>query len=409
MNDKSKYLGFIACIALFVFLVTFPLTAFSQAKDKIRMGTAISLSGPYAAGAGMTTLPNYNMWVEEVNAKGGIMVKSLGKRLPVELITYDDKSDIGTNVKLLEKLILEDKVDLVLPPWSTAMHFAVAPVVSKHGYPIMGVTTGSQKMVDKIHEIPYFFQVLNMPRQQAPALVEILVEVGVKRVAVIYVADLHGIEWTAELVPAMGIAGLDLVKYKSYPLGIKDMSLLIKEAKAANVDAFIAFTYPPESMLLTKQAIELEFNPKALYVGIGAQFPTYRDAFGVNAVEGIMSQGVWNPKVPYAGAREYFDRHVKRWKKEPDRSGSAMVYSTMQVLEQAIDKVGSLDRKQIRDVIAKETFPTVMGPVKFVNQVLHEHPGHIGQWRNGEFEVVGPKEKRTAGAPLFPKPPWPKK
>jgi len=86
-----------------------------------------------------------------------------------------------------------------------------------------------------------------------------------------------------------------------------------------------------------------------------------------------------------------------------------MVWSTLQVLEQAIDKVGSLDRKKLRDVIASETFPTVMGPVKFVDQVLQEHPGHIGQWQKGEFEVVGPKEKRTGKAPVFPKPEWPKK
>ena len=90
----------------------------------------------------MTQIPNYKMWVEEVNAKGGIYVKEYGKKLPVELIIYDDKSDVGTMVKLVEKLILQDKVDLLLPPWGTAMHFAIAPVATKYGYPVIGPTEG---------------------------------------------------------------------------------------------------------------------------------------------------------------------------------------------------------------------------------------------------------------------------
>lgn len=408
MNHTQKYSKLMAYIVLFVCFLAIPLTH-SQPKDKIRIGTAISLSGPYAPGAGMTTLPNYNMWAEEVNARGGIYVKNLGKRLPVELIIHDDKSDIGAAVKLTEKLILEDKVDLLLPPWGTAMHFAIAPVYSKHGYPIMGVTVGSQKLIDKIHEIPYFFQVFGVARQKAPALIDILKELGVKRVAVIYVADLHGIEWMAELVPAIGIAGFEMVVYTSYPMGIKDMSSLLKRVKAADVDAFLAFTYPAESFLLTEQALVVDLNPKVFYVGIGVMFPTYRDRFGAATVEGIMGEGVWNPKVRAPGAREYFDRHLKRWGREADRSGSAMTWATLQVLEQAIEKAGTLDRKKIRDVIASETFSTVIGPVKFVDQVLQEYPGLIGQWQKGEYEVIAPKEKRTGADPIFPKPAWPKK
>ena len=146
MKDRMKYLRVTAFLALLVMFMILPCTSFSQTKDKIRIGNAISLSGPYAPGAGMTQIPNYDMWAEEVNAKGGIYVKSYDKRLPVEIIRYDDKSDIGTAVKLVEKLILEDKVDLLLPPWGTAMHFAVAPVANKYGYPLIGPTISSEKL-----------------------------------------------------------------------------------------------------------------------------------------------------------------------------------------------------------------------------------------------------------------------
>ena len=161
--------------------ITFSLPAHS--KDKILIGSAISLSGPYAPGAAMTQIPNYKMWVEEVNAEGGIFVKEYNKRLPLELIIYDDKSDIGTAVKLVEKLVLQDKVDLLLPPWGTAMHFAIAPVANKYGFPLIGPTISSEKLREVAHTIPYFFGILNMPREQGKALADLLAELGIKKVA----------------------------------------------------------------------------------------------------------------------------------------------------------------------------------------------------------------------------------
>src|SRR4030067_2116332 len=277
MNDKVKYFKLIACIILLVFFTTFPFTAFSQSKDKIRIGTAISLSGPYAPGAGMTQIPNYNMWVEEVNAKGGLLIKKLNKRLPVELITYDDKSDIGTAVKLVEKLILEDKVDLLLPPWGTAMHFAIAPVVTKYGYPVMGPTISSEKLREVAHTVPYFFGILNMPREKGAALVDLLLELNVKKVALIYVADAYGIEWTGVVAPKLGVAGIDVDIIKSYPLGAKDLSPLLKTIKAANVDALLGMSYPGDTFLITEQAKVIELNPKVFYLGVGVAFPAYRD------------------------------------------------------------------------------------------------------------------------------------
>ena len=405
---KARHLKLMVSISLLIFFATFPLTAFSQTKDKIRIGNAISLSGPYAPGAGMTQIPNYDMWAEEVNAKGGIYVKEYGKKLPVEIIRYDDKSDLGTAVKLCEKFILDEKVDFLLPPWGTAMHFAVAPVANKYGYPLIGPTISSEKLREVAPTIPYFFGILNMPREQGPALVSLLSELKIKRVALIYIADAYGIEWTGVVAPALGMAGLDTVILKSYPLGVKDLSPLLKKIKAEKVDAVLCMSYPDDTFLITKQARDLQLNPKLLYLGVGVAFPVYKQMFGgPNIVEGIMGAGAWNPKLAYPGAKEYFERHVKRWKTEPDRWGSAFAYASVQILERAIETAGTLDRAKIRNIIATETFPTVIGPVKFDGGFNVQSPGEIGQWQKGEFEVVAAKEKRTA-APIFPKPQWPK-
>ena len=410
MKESASKLGVgvLFFMVLLMALVVFPGAADSQTKDKIRIGNAISLTGPYAAGAITTQIQPYDLWVKEVNAKGGISVQEYGKRLPIEIIRYDDKSDIGNCVKLVEKLILDDKVDLVLPPWGTATNFAIAPVVTKYEYPVMGVTVDSMKIKEIAPTIPYFFVHLNQPPVKAAAIVPLLKELGVKTAAVIHHADLHGIEFAGYVTPQLSVNGINVTMYKTYPLGAKDLSPLLKQIKAAKPDALLAFTYPPETFLITQQAKTIGLNPKLFYMSIGTAFAPYRDAMGAKTVEGVMGTGAWNPKVPHPGAKEFWDRMVQAvGPGKVDWYGNAFVYSSCQVLEQAIEKAGTLDRKKIREVIASNTFPTVIGPVRYEGQINMQSPGEVGQWQNGQFEIVAAKEKRTA-KPIYPKAPWPK-
>ena len=407
-----RHFSLIFGIALMLLMVgwaipTHVMAASEKAPDKILFGNPIALSGMYSAGAMMSQIRAYDMWVEEINAKGGIYVKEYGKKIPVEIIRYDDKSDVGTAVKLTEKLILDDKVHFILPPWGTAAHFAIAPVITKHKYPVVGITVSSVKLKEMAPKVPYMFILLNQPEEQGQALVDICVEQGVKSAAVIHHTDLHGIECAGAVLPQLAVSGVDVALYKTYPLGTKDLSPLLKKVKAANVDALIGFSYPPGTFLMTGQMMAIGLNPKLFYTTVGVAYPSYRDKFSPKTVEGIMGAGTWNPKLPYPGVKEWYDRYVKRWGEEPDRWGTAGGYATVQIMQKAIETAGSLDPKKIRDIIASQKFDTALGPVKFENQFNISYPGHVGQWQDGEFLVV---DKATRQAkPIYPKPAWPKK
>ena len=103
-HDESDH-RLIAIIAAIAGILASGIAAHGQAPKSIRIGYAISLSGPNAAGAGITVLPNYRLWVKEVNAAGGIMLKSIGKRVPIEVIEYDDHSNVDNAVAAVERLI----------------------------------------------------------------------------------------------------------------------------------------------------------------------------------------------------------------------------------------------------------------------------------------------------------------
>jgi branched-chain amino acid transport system substrate-binding protein len=402
---KKCFFALLMVIPVIVFVFCATLNA-APPKDKIVIGQAISLSGPFAPGVAISGGRIYVMWSEEVNKNGGIYVKEYGKKLPVELIRYDDKSDIGTMTNLLEKLIVQDKVDFVFPPWSTSMLFAAAPVANKYGYILIGGPGGALKL--KEHNLPYFFQVLNFSETQAPALADIFKEVGVKSVAVIYRGDLHGVEYGEAMVPFFKDRGIEVKIKKSYPPGTKDLSPLLKEAKSLGVDAFCAAAYPDGGMLLTGQAIELGINFNAFFITVTPFSPNlYRDTFGTNTVEGVMGGGAWNAKTS-PGAKEFIDRFVARFKVEPDYWGGLYYYSSLQHFQQAIEKAGTLNQKKIRDIMATTKFNTALGPFWYdKDRYFVNHPGEIGQWQKGVFEVIDPGKKRTA-PPEYPKPAWPK-
>jgi branched-chain amino acid transport system substrate-binding protein len=399
---RSTLLAVLVAISVAVALFCSPLDA-APPKDKIRVGWVTSLSGVNASGVPVTSGNVYTMWVEEVNAKGGLYIKEYGKKLPLEVIKYDDKSDIGTMTKLLEKVIMEDKVDLIFSPWDTAFLFAAAPIATKHKMVLLGGSGGAQKLKSVIQNYPYFFQVLNFSDTQLPPLAELFSQLGVKKVYMAYIQDLHGIEYRDVATQEFKKRNIEIIASKSFPLDVKDLSPLLKEAKASDADAFTGFLYPPHAFLAAGQAMEIGYNPKAFYMTVGPCLSQFRDAFTAKGIDGVMGAGAWNVKSS-PGAKEFFDKFVKRWGFEPEGWGT-LFYSSLQFFQQAIEEAGTLDNTKIRDVMATKTYETALGPFKFTNNIFLNHPGEVGQWQNGVWQVIDPGPKRTA-PPVYPKPAW---
>jgi branched-chain amino acid transport system substrate-binding protein len=374
------------------------------AQPPVRIGFTLSATGPYAVGAGITQAPNYALWAEQVNAKGGLQVAGQGRR-PIQFVEHDDRSEIETAVRLHEKMITDDKVDLLLPPWGTAMNFAVAPLASRHGYPLIAPTAASLKLAEL--NLPYFYGMLAQPDTMMGALAGLLQEVKrqqrLNKVGVIHVSDLFGLEQQGALMPLLKEGGFEVVDAKAYPLGVKDLTDVLKGIKAKGAEIFVGLSYPPDTILAATQAKAVDFSPAVFYTSVGTAFPFFRDRFKESA-EGVLGMGAWNPKVPYAGAKAYFDAHVAKHKKEPDRWASAFAYAALQILEDAVGKVG-LDRAKIKAHLDATEFSTVVGPVKFAKGWNVATPGMVGQWQKGEFEVVWPPERATAKA-IIPKPAW---
>jgi branched-chain amino acid transport system substrate-binding protein len=377
----------------------------ASAQDKVKIGYAISKTGPNAGGASITQIPNYEMWVKEVNDKGGLKVGD--KRMPIEVVEYDDRSNSEEAVRAVERLVTQDKVDLLFPPWGTGLNLAVGPVFNKYGYPQLAFSAVTDRAPELAKRWPNSFWLLGTSKQYVDALTGLLKKMRDEgkigpNIAMISIADGFGIDLSQAARKGFTDAGFKLAYDKSYPIGTQDLSPLIGEAQRSGADTFVAFSYPPDTMALTDQSKVASYAPKVMFLGVGVGFPMFAQRFGAN-VEGIMSLGGWSKD--NASTAAYAKKHEEMFKRGPDRWGSQIGYASLQMLEQAIERVGKIDRAAIIKELQTGSFDTVLGKVKLVDNMMQDNFWLIGQWQDGFFAGVAPQ--RAGVAPVVvPKPAW---
>jgi branched-chain amino acid transport system substrate-binding protein len=405
-------------VALVVPLVTAcPAAPTAPAKDKIVVGMSRPLSGPLAAVGVSGFRVLYETWVPMVNADGGIYLADYGKKLPIELKIYDDKSDVGTMTRLTEKLILEDKVDFLWPACGTSFIFGQAPIANKYGYVLMTAEGGATTIKDSLYSLPYLFVVLSFSDwYQLPVLADMWAKAGVKTAYVTYIADLFGIEYSGVAGKEFSRAGIKIVGNVSLPPDLKDFAPAVLDAMASGADAFCCFGYPDQIMPATGTAIALGYNPKAMILGPGANYGFFHTAFGP-AVDGICCFATWNDKSGPAFKQLYDTLYAGKPEDLNSWWGPDLGWASLDMWKAAVEEVGTVDQDALRDVLATMKFDTLLGPTWFTmfgdggGLLAKEcHPGEIGQWINGKCEVVGggdwPATRLTADF-VYPKPPWP--
>jgi branched-chain amino acid transport system substrate-binding protein len=382
------------------FGIALALSQASFAADPVKIGFSIAKTGLFAAGAA-SQWDTYQLWKDEVNARGGLDVK--GVKRPIEFDWYDDQSDPGKTVQIYEKLITSDNVDLLLAPWGTPMHVAVAGVLERYHFPMIGNSAASSKLRD-IKPGNIWFTTAVMPDRFAPAVAAALKANGVKQVAVLTAQLPFALEVKSYLMPALEKAGITAKVNEEYPPSIKDMTALLTSVKNAAPDAVLVFSFPSDTALYMKQARELGITAPFQFVMIGVTEDWFLKRFGA-AADGIVTMGHWTPeRKEWPKGKPFFDAYQAKYHEAPDYLDAALAYMSCEILEQALAKAG-LDKDALRQVIATDTFETINGPVKFEGVQNVITPPGLLQIQGTNMELIWPPDIATAK--FKPKPAWP--
>ena len=387
-------------------------------KNSIVIGGSRPITGHFALFEETGFGPVFRMWVSEVNAAGGIYVEEYGKKLPIEVLLYDDGSDTATMLSNLDKLILDGVADILIPPCSTADLFAAVPrVCGGYGRLLIGAEGGAQALRDYVPDNPTFFGPINNSETQIPAMVEVLKELGCETAYICYVEDLYGVEYAGAAVPALNAANIEILANRGVAMDVSDMTAIITDAMHSGADAFLLLAYPDQIIPAIGTSIGMGYNPKAYVTGPGGNFEFMAHIF---PMEGVMGFGAWNAKsspaaadylsrfLAYVAANEPNDPETGAPLAGVDWWGHLPYYMSLQVLQQAIERAGTLDDAAIAHEIDVGKFQTVMGEVWFDNNILADEcfVGNVGQWQDGIFEVVDVVRANRTADPIV-KPAWP--
>ena len=361
-----------------------------EAQQTIRIGGTLSLEGRYTLPSNM--LKNgYELWAKEVNERGGI----LGRK--IELIFYDDKSNPDVVGQLYEKLITQDKVDLVLSPYGSTLTIPAAEVTEKHKYFLLAASPSSGKLWEK--DVKYMFGVYSTADRYFIGFLDLIGRRKMKNVGVIFGTTAFNVSAAAGVRKWVDHFGLNLVFFESYTDHEKELPGILKKMRSSGVECLVFCGYPPEGYFFIEQLKADEFRLSALAITIIPAYPDFYAKVGPFA-EGIFGPSQWEPdeRLPFPGTSEFKKKFLVHTGEEPTYHACS-AYSVGQILEKSILNVGGIDQEKIRNYVAKLDTVTILGRFK-----VDERGRQIGhnpiliQWQNGVKEIVYPTKLRTAPA-----------
>lgn len=375
------------------------------AQETLKIGAVGPKTGPLAGGGAVTFWPNVQLWANDVNEAGGIDVG--GTKMMVEIIEYDDQTNPGETIKAVQRLATQDEADFILAPYGTGLNIASAPIFERYGYPMVTHTAISDQIADLSDKFPNMYFLLGGATGLAGGVVDVLTqmrdagEIG-NSVAMVNVADAFGIELAEAARPQFEAAGFEIVYDSSYPLGTQDLSPVINGARDSNPDAFVAWSYPPDTFGLTEQAQIAGLSPKAFYTAVATAFPSYGARFGA-AAEGVLGAG--GVFADGDAFKDYAARHEAVTGAKPDFWASAPAYASFQILQQAIEGAGTTDKAAVAEFIANNDFDTIIGPITWDENNSNAKYWTVGQWQDGVFKGVA-STGRDGAVAAMPKTGW---
>lgn len=240
-------------LLLLVLVLTLALPLGAAAQE-YRIGFVAAITGP-ASSLGVPERDVAVMIQKELDAKGGIAGPD-GKKWPVKIVIHDDESKADTTVRVVKKLIAEDRVHVVIASSQSPTSLAVVPVVTEAKVPLISMAS-SHAIVTPVKERFWVFKTPQSNIHVAVHQVRYLRAKRLTKVASLYVNDAFGEDSRRGLAALVKDAGIEIVYEDKFEHADKDMTPQLTRVKASGAQALIVHAIPPSASIITKQFRDL--------------------------------------------------------------------------------------------------------------------------------------------------------
>ena len=372
-------------------------------RNTLTAGISASLSGQFRV-QGAQALAGLQAWAGDVNDSGGLGVG--GSRRRVSVVHYDDGSSTEGAIDATNRLVQQDRVDLLFGPYSGVLTRAAARVSEGHGRVLwnQGGADGS------IYRLGYrrLVGILTPASSYLEGLLPLVREadsaastVGIVRAAT---GRFPG-EVTSAVERQAGPLGFEVSYLREFPPSITDFTAIVEEIQEAQPQVLVVAGRIHNDIQLARQLVESSLSLRALAL-VAAPITQFREVLGSGA-EGILGPSQWEPDA--GGPVEYGPPAEKVLRSLASRvSGSvdypmAQAYAAGLVAQACVERAGSLEDHALRDAASRLDFTTFYGRFK-IDVETGQQTGHstaLVQWQRGRKAVLWPAE-RSRGRLAYP-------
>ncbi len=382
---KRTILSAAAAIAVAV-----ALPALAKAADPVRIGVALSQTGNLADSAA-PYFKGLDLWREQANARGGLAGR------PIEFVIYDDRSDPATAARLYEKLITDDKVNLVISSLGSATAATGSAVAEKHK--MVMINGGGAAEAIQQRGFKYVFQTAARISSYADGIVPMIETYKVKSLALVSRDYAAARDISKAIKEQIKDRDVKVVLDEYFPAGTADFSSQIAKGQQLQPDLWIGLLYPSEAIETVRQFHATNYMPK-LFIANGVSQDDFITAAGKDA-EYALGMSLYEPSLPSEGNKEFVKTYHDKYNADPGYY-AAFGFVAGTVLEAAVKKAGSIDNEKIREVLTTLKLNTVMGRHEVDPVDLHadrrEGPGGAGPERQTPGGLAGRVQDRRAEA-----------
>ncbi|TFH44600.1 MAG: ABC transporter substrate-binding protein [Lysobacterales bacterium] len=341
--------------------LTAPFAA--DAADSIKIGVNQPLTGAVAASGNYVT-NGAKIAADELNASGGL----LGSK--VELVIEDNKSNPTEAVAAAEKLIVRDKVPVMMGAWSSTYTLAVMPKLMEYGVPMVVETSSSGKIT--VAGNPWIFRISPTSAMEAKAFGDQVSKFGIKKADFLVVNNDWGRGAADEFSGMLKEHSIQVGTTETMDASAQDLSAQLSKIKASGADTLFVTTGVEQITLVLKQAKSLGINMQIITTG-GSSSPDQLRKQAGDAANGsfhILFFAPWFPE--RAENPDVAQKFVSEWNKRGyDFAGLTegfRGYDGIMTIAAAVRDAGKAEPEAIRKALWNVQVKGVNGNIKFMKQ-----------------------------------------
>ncbi len=365
--------------------------------EPVKIGASLPLTGEFSE-PGKAAKQGYEVWESMVNESGGLID---GRK--VQMVIKDDGSNQNTIVADYNALISKDKVDLLLGTFSSLLNLPASAVAERNRMLYVEPAGGAPELFERDFKYLFFAQQATADKQGevwANYIAELPENERPKTAAYPTLDDPFAQPTSEGIEEIFSKAGIETVYRETYTIDNPNLDGIASAIKARNPDVVVNGATFEDGVGLVRALRKADFTPKIFYQttapSLGDQ---YSKAIGADTTEGIFYAVSHSKEASTPGNEEFVAKYREMFGGTEVPEDAADAYATAQVLQAAVDGVGTIDRErqlELADWLRENEVDTILGPLSWDEAGRPTGEFLVGQWQSGVPEIVLPEEAATS-------------